>query len=261
MDIIIYVFAFIFGIIIGSFLNVVIYRLPNNISIVKPDSHCPHCKTFIKWYDNVPLLSYIFLNGKCRTCKTKISPRYFLVELFTGLLFLFNVIYYGLNFTSVISIILGCVFICIFLIDIDHYIIPDSMIVIIILLGLVSLITDLFIDVSDLSYLDRIIGFVSFGGVFLLIAIIGEKVLKKEAMGGGDIKLVAACGLVIGWKLMILGVFGGALIALFLEIPKIMLNKRGRYEEIPFGPYLVLGIYLSSLFGNILLEWYFGLFL
>lgn len=261
MEAIIVGYFFILGCIIGSFLNVVIYRLPNKLSIVTPGSHCPNCKHKIRWYENIPLLSYIFLKGKCSQCKCKISPRYFLIELITGLLFSLIIHYLGIDFASIIYIILGCVFICIFFIDIDYYLIPDTMILIIITLGLVSLVTDLFVDVSDLEVLDRIIGFISFGGFFLLIAIIGEKALKREALGGGDIKLVAACGLLIGWKLMILGVFGGALIAVLIEIPRIMLNKRAREAEIPFGPYLVLGIYLSTLFGNMFLDWYFGLFL
>lgn len=261
MELLIVIYFFILGCIIGSFLNVVIYRLPNKISIVTPRSHCPKCKHQLKWHENIPLFSYLFLKGKCSNCKTKISPRYFLIELVTGLLFALIVYFLGINFTSIIYIILGCVFICIFFIDIDYYIIPDTMILIIMALGLISLITDLFIDVSSLEVLDRIFGFVAFGGVFLLIAIIGEKALKREALGGGDIKLVAACGLLIGWKLMILGVFGGALIALLVEIPNILLKRREREAEIPFGPYLVLGIYLSTLFGNIFLEWYFGLFL
>ena len=126
------------------------------------------------------MFSYLFLKGKCSNCKTKISPRYFLIELVTGLLFALIVYFLGINFTSIIYIILGCVFICIFFIDIDYYIIPDTMILIIMALGLISLITDLFIDVSSLEVLDRIFGFVAFGGVFLLIAIIGEKALKEK---------------------------------------------------------------------------------
>jgi leader peptidase (prepilin peptidase)/N-methyltransferase len=249
----------IFGLVIGSFLNVVIYRLPNEISLIKPNSHCPNCKNEIRWYDNVPLLSYLILGGKCRYCKTKISPRYFFVELFCGLMFVAIYLLTGLNPITFINIGFFCCLLSIFFIDLEHQIIADSLNITILILGIISVIIDLFNEFTSITILERFIGMFACGGAFFLISIIGKKVLKRDAMGDGDTKFVAACGFLVGWKLCLLGIFFGANIACLIELPLIYMKKKERETEIPFGPYLGLGIFIATLFGSQLLNWYFNL--
>jgi leader peptidase (prepilin peptidase)/N-methyltransferase len=260
METLIIVYFGVFGLIVGSFLNVVIYRLPIGLSLVKPDSHCPVCKNFIKWYDNIPLLSYIILKGKCRNCGCKISPSYFLVELFCSVVFVYIYLTYGLFPMTAINIFFFSCLITIFFIDLEHKIIPDSFIIIILFLGIMALFIDSFYEISTLTWYDRLIGFGVSGGSFLLISVLGKRILKRDALGDGDTKLVAVCGFLIGWQLILFGIFLGALIACLVELPQIILKKKGRENEIPFGPYLSMGIFIAMLFGSQLLTWYFSLF-
>jgi len=245
---ILYPLSFIFGSIIGSFLNVCIYRLPRDESIVFPPSHCPSCNGKIAPGDNVPLLSYLILRGKCRHCREKISPIYPLVEFLTASLFLLFTYHLGLGAELIPCLIFGSAMIVIFFIDLAHQIIPDIITLPGILLGLA------FTPLLPHTFLEGIIGIFGGGALFYLIA-----VLSRGGMGGGDIKMVAMMGAFLGWKLLVVAIFlallSGSSVGIFLLATRI----KGRKDPIPFGPFLVLGSILAVLWGRELVEWYLKL--
>lgn len=238
---------FIFGIIIGSFLNVCIYRIPREESIVITGSHCPHCGHFLKPYDNIPLISYLFLGGKCRHCKKPISLRYPLVELITGLLFVANYLQLGLAFHLLLNLILTCTLIIITFIDIDTLIINDRFHVIISALAIMKLATS-----PDLLQ-SSLIGAFIISIPFLLIAGL------TGGLGGGDVKLMAVAGLYLGWQNVLVSFFIASIIGGLYAIYLILFKKQGRKAEMPFGPFLCLGILIASLYATELINWYMGL--
>jgi len=190
------------GLIVGSFSNVCIYRIPRNESIVFPASHCPKCRKTIRPIDNIPLLSYILLKGRCRNCKSKISIRYPIVELLTGLIYLIVYLIYGLSIQTLVYIILSSALIIIAFIDLNQQIIPD----VISLPGIViGFIISFF--VPYISFVDSILGIAVGGGIILIIGLVGSVIYKKEAMGGGDVKLSAMIGAFLGWRYIIISLF------------------------------------------------------
>ncbi len=202
--------VFIFGSIVGSFLNVCIWRMPKRKSIIKPFSHCPICGKNILWYDNIPFLSYVFLKGRCRFCKNKISFRYFLVEFITALLFLVTFNFYGFAPLFFIYILLFSSFIVVIFIDSEYQIIPDEITYGGIIIGFI--LSVLYPPLQGQSSMklaawDSFIGILVGGGSIYLIGVIGEFIFKKEAMGGGDVKFLAMVGAFIGWKLTLLTFF------------------------------------------------------
>lgn len=244
----------------GSFLNVVIYRVPNKLSVAKPASHCPTCKEKIKWYDNIPILSYILLGGKCRNCKTHIPFRYTAVEILNTLLWLLcgYMFYEKSVIYSVIVMLAISAFLCVFFIDLENMIIPDRFQIIILVLGIAAI----FFDYSAYSgrehWLSNIIGGVAAFGVFYLIGLIGGKIAKREALGGGDIKLAGVMGLFLGWqKLLLAMIIASVSACVVILITNIKSKEKGK--EYPFAPFLSAGFILTVLFGNGLLDWYFSL--
>lgn len=253
IDVIYIIFSFIFGAVIGSFLNVLIYRLPNNMSIITPPSHCTTCNARVKWYDNIPILSYLILRGKCRSCKTHFSARYCLVELFTACLYVLTYIKFRQSLITIIMMITLSMLIVIFFIDLEHFIIPDSMLIVILIMGVLSC----FIKSEnfDISHFDKLLGIVLSIIIWLVIALF-EKITKKELMGFGDIKLFFVMGLLLGIKLLFLGIFVSAVIALIVEV----IFNRNKRKVIPFGPYLSVGFSLMIFFGTNILSFYASLF-
>jgi leader peptidase (prepilin peptidase)/N-methyltransferase len=248
MDTIILIYVFLAGASIGSFANVCIARIPRQLSIVKPPSHCPKCKTPLKVLDNIPLLSFILLKGRCRTCQKNISLRYPMVELLTGLLY-FS-LYIKFEFpVFLIFALLATALVIIAFIDIDYQIIPNIITFPGIPLGLIS--TYFFLPHSILN---AIIGLLGGGGLLLLMAII-----YPGGMGGGDIKMVAMLGAFLGWQKVFLTIFIGSLIGSIIGIALMLIKKWGRKTKIPFGPYLALGALLSIFFGDALIEYYLKL--
>jgi leader peptidase (prepilin peptidase)/N-methyltransferase len=248
-------FIFVLGLAVGSFLNVCIYRLPREQSIVKPRSHCPQCKKIINWYDNIPLLSYILLKGKCRSCQARISFQYFVVELLTGLIFILFYNTFGLTPQSLIYIIFSCGLIVATFVDFNFRIIPDEINIGGIILGLViSFIypqlhsTNIHIFGLYRSFLGIIIG----GSVLWLTGIIGDFIFKKETMGGGDVKLLAMIGSFLGWKIALLTFF---ISPVFGAVVGIIIKIRTKNSLIAYGPYLALGSLVSLFFGNDILRW------
>jgi len=244
---------FILGLIIGSFSNVCIYRIPKNESIVFPASHCPNCHTPIKAIDNIPILSYLILKGKCRKCGEKISIRYPIVEFLTGAIYLLVFLIYGRSYQTLIYALLSSSLIIISFIDLDDQIIPDEISLPGIVIGLA-----LSFIVPYISYLNSLLGIIIGGGIIFLIALAGLAIFKKEAMGGGDVKLSAMIGAFIGWKYIMISLFIGFFIGAIAGILLILLKIRNRDDLVPFGPFIVLGSFITLLWGENILSWYLG---
>lgn len=256
--------SFFFGSMVGSFLNVCIYRLPRNESIVFPPSHCPGCQKALSWHDNIPFLSYILLKGKCRHCHKGISFRYFIVEFLTATLFLSLFLKFGLSWHMLIYLVFISGLIVATFTDFDHLIIPDEISLPGIILGLIlsTVYPPLQRAIHPWSnictspgegFLASLIGALS-GGLFLYaIGVLGGKVFKKEAMGGGDVKLLAMIGAFLGWQLVALTIFLSALSGSIVGLA-VKLKKGESY--IPYGPYLALGAVISLFWGEKLINWY-----
>lgn len=247
------ILLFILGLIVGSFSNVCIYRIPRNESIIYPASHCPKCSTTISVKDNIPLLSYILLKGRCRNCGSRISIKYPVVELLTGLVYIIIYQIYGLSVQSLIYIILSSALIIIAFIDLNEQIMPE----VITLPGMVvGFILSFF--VPYLSFIDSALGVVIGGGIILVIRLAGSLIFKKESMGIGDIELSAMIGAFLGWRYitisLFLGFFLGALTGIFLILSKI----KSREDAVPFGPFIILGSFITFLWGEQILSWYVG---
>ena len=247
------IIIFIFGLVVGSFSNVCIYRIPKNESIVFPASHCTSCQTPIKAMDNIPVLSYFLLKGKCRNCGENISIRYPIVEFLTGAVYILIFLIYGRSLQTLVYIILSSALIIISFIDLDEQIIPDEISLSGIVLGfLISFF------VPYISYFNSLLGILTGGGIIFLIALAGLAIFKKEAMGGGDVKLAAMIGAFIGWRYIILSLFIGFFIGAVTGILLILSKVKNKDDIIPFGPFIVLGSILTILWGKNLLSWYLG---
>jgi len=244
---------FILGLIVGSFSNVCIYRIPRNESIIYPASHCPKCRTIIKAIDNIPIISYILLKGRCRNCKSKISIQYPIVELLTGLIYLIIYLTYGLSIQTLIYIILSSALIIIAFIDLNEQIVPDVISLPGVVIGFI-----LSFFVPYIPFINSGLGVVVGGGIILIIGLGGSVIFKKEAMGGGDVKLAAMIGAFLGWRYIVislfLGFFLGALAGIFLIMAKI----KSREDMVPFGPFIVLGSFITLLWGEKIITWYIG---
>ena len=242
--------CFLFGLVIGSFLNVVIGRLPEGRSVVRPRSACPGCGASIRWYDNVPVLSWLWLRARCRSCRAAISWRYPVVELLTAGLFALAAYRFGPTTELVPALLLLATLIVITGIDLDHQLIPD-----VITLPGVAAGAALSIAIHPDHWLDIVLGIAVGGGLFFVIIL-----ASGGGMGGGDMKLGAMLGAFLGWKLVLLAillaVFAGGAVAITL----LMSGSKGRKDPVPFGPFLALGAVLSLLWGNGLLAWYLGRF-
>lgn len=243
---------FALGLIVGSFLNVCISRIPIGESIILPSSHCPKCRISLKFYDNIPVLSYILLGGRCRNCGEKISWQYPLVEFLTCILFLAIGWRFGPSWPLIPYLVFVSSLIIITFIDLEHLIIPD--IISLPGIGIGFLIS--FLPFMSVRYLDSIIGIFAWGGCFWVIAILGKWIWKREAMGGGDIKLIAMIAAFLGWQGGLVTVFWASLIGSIWGGFLILIKKKGRRDLIPFGPFLCLGALISLLYGSEMIQWY-----
>ncbi len=241
---------FIAGSLLGSFLNVCIYRLPRSESIVFPASHCVHCNRPIPWYDNIPFLSYLILRGKCRYCARHISPRYFLVEGMTGAVTVLLFVTYGFQVAFAAFLLFSCLLIVASFIDFEHQLIPDVISLPGIALGMILSIA--FPQIHHLAgsmpaLREAFAGALVGGGSIFLLGVIGSMLFKKEAMGGGDVKLMAMIGTFLGWKMTLLVFF---IAPLFGSVVGIIAKVRHGEEIIPYGPYLSLAAFLMLLWGD-----------
>ena len=242
-----YVF-FVFGLVIGSFLNVCIYRIPRGESVIFPPSLCPGCNQRIAARDLIPLLSYIRLKGRCRFCGNKISPVYPFIELLTGLLFAAVYLRFGHTVLLYKVLFLIPVLIIVTFIDLRHYIIPDK-VTVFALTGVVVL----NVFTRDLTLVSSLLGLTSAAAFLLLIAIV-----SKGGMGGGDIKFAAVIGLFLGWPNGLFAVFLGCMLAGLVGMVLLLTRVKGRKDAIPFGPFLCAGVLVAIWRGNEILTWYFN---
>lgn len=245
------VLVFVVGAMVGSFLNVCIYRLPQGLSIAAPRSFCPGCQTPIKAYDNIPIISFLLLGGKCRKCGIRISWRYPLVEALTGGLALAFFLKIGLTVSFFALFCFAAALVVITFIDLDHRLIPDVVslpgIVIGFLLALLGV---------QLNIWTSLIGILVGGGSLYLVAIVYEAVTKREGMGGGDVKLLAMIGAWLGWKAVLFTLFFSSLTGSLIGGAIMMVRKEDSKLAVPFGPFLALSALAYVFFGEKLIRWY-----
>jgi leader peptidase (prepilin peptidase)/N-methyltransferase len=254
-DYAVHLLIFVFGLTIGSFLNVCIFRIPESKSIVRPGSTCPGCNKPIKYYDNIPVISYILLGGKCRKCNMPISFRYPLVELISGLAALAVFMRYGLSFEGLVYFTFISALIVITFIDIDHRIIPDVISLPGIPIGFLASFL-----LSSITWKGSLIGIIAGGGSLLAVAWIYSLITKNEGMGGGDIKLLAMIGAFIGLKGVIFTVFTASATGTAAGIAAMLKNREGDMKlAVPFGPFLSIGAILYIFFGSEIISWYLNL--
>lgn len=247
---VIYGFVLVAGICIGSFLNVLIYRIPAKLNFAKGRSFCPGCGHDLKAADLVPVVSFLFLRGKCRYCGDPISARYPMVELMGGVLALCSVLRFSFTWQALVVFVTACILLVIAFIDIDTMEIPNGLVAAILVLAVLSLVC-----FREIGWLSGLIGFFVISLPMLLMDLI-----IKDSFGGGDIKLCAACGLMLGWQQMLaaalIALITGGIFGAFLLISK----KKGRKEHFAFGPFLSLGILIALFAGNFLIESYLSIF-
>lgn len=251
-----YFLLFIIGACFGSFANVIIYRLPREESVVKPRSYCYSCKKSISWYDNIPILSWFVLRGKCRSCQAPFSFRYPVVEIITAILFALSYHYAGLSWSLLeyLLFVFGLV-VCTF-IDLDHMILPDEFTLSGIVIGLIGAALN-----PQREFLDALFGVLMGGGFLWGMAYIYYVLTKNEGMGGGDIKLLAWIGALLGWKAIPFVIMTSAIIGSVVGIWAARKQDAGLKTVIPFGPYLALGAVIYLFGGQNIAAWYLDLFL
>ena len=242
----IYILIFLYGLLIGSFLNVVIYRVPEKQNIVTTRSHCMSCGYELKWYDLVPLFSYLALGGKCRKCKERISVQYPLIEVLNGALYVVVFAKWGLSVDSLLYCLLFSALIAISVIDFRTYEIPLGINGCILLLGVLQVVFHFAL------WKDYLIGFLAVSLPLYLLF----QITKGRGIGGGDVKLMAVCGLVIGWQNIILAFFLGCIIGSIVHVLRMRFS--GAENVLAMGPYLSLGVMIAALYGQDMIAWYFG---
>jgi len=244
-------FVFSLGAIIGSFLNVCIVRLPKRESLIRPSSHCPHCNEPIRFYDNIPIISYIHLAGKCRHCNKRISLRYPIVEGLTGLMTVALFMRYGPSVQFLLLLLFSAALLIITFIDLDHQIIPDVVSIPGIPCGVAASLL-----IPTISWLDSLLGILVGGGLLLLIAVGYKWITGREGMGGGDIKLLAMMGAWLGWKAIPFILLASSLIGILIGGGSGLVLKKGLKTKIPFGPFLSISSIIYIFFGPELINWY-----
>ena len=250
VEVVLYIIVFVYGIMFGSFMNVCIYRIPKEESVVYIQSHCVNCNKKIPWYDLIPLLSYFILRGKCRSCKSKISIQYPLIELLNGLLYVLTFIVMGWSITTVLSCFVISALIVLSIIDFRTYTINIWINIFILVMGIIKLITEI-IETSDLSLIIYyLLGLVSVSGFLLIIYL----VTSGRGIGMGDVNLMAAAGIFLGVKLIVLAFLLGCILGSIIHMILIRFFKHDRV--LAFGPYLSFGIIISILYGESLIAWY-----
>ncbi len=241
------------GLVIGSFLNVCIHRIPLGLSVIRPKSACPACSQAIAWRDNIPLVSFFILGRKCRACRQPISVQYPLVEMMNTLGFVAIVMKFGLGLESLVYALFFSALLTITWIDFYHQIIPDVISLPGILIGLVCAAT-----ILPLEIIDSLIGVLVGGGILWGLAAISPFLFGKEGLGGGDIKLLAMMGAFLGWQGALLSLMIAAVLGSVVGVTLIVLKFMSRSQYIPFGPFLALGAIVALFFQTEILTWYLG---
>lgn len=244
--------AAVFGAAVGSFLNVLIHRLPSGQSIISPPSHCPACHHRIRFYDNIPLVSYLILRGRCRDCGNTISPRYPLVELLTAAMSVVLFLRFGIDVRYLFSFIFTASLIVVTFIDLDHQIIPD-----VITLPGIPVFFLAAVGVMGVPVIESLLGIVLGGGSLYLIAVVYELLTKREGMGGGDIKLLAMLGAFLGWKSLFYILFVSSFLGALVGVALMFLEKKDMKYAVPFGPFLSIAAVSYLFFGQTVMNFFF----
>lgn len=247
LTVLMYIFVFLFGIVVGSFLNVCVLRIPAHESIVTGPSHCTSCGKKLKWYELIPLFSFLALRGRCSGCNARISAQYPIIEAANGLLWLLVFYVMGFALNAVVACLLVSALTVLSLIDLRTREIPAGISVFILVLGVFATLLDL------QNWLTHLIGLFAVSLPLFLVLLI----TRGNGMGGGDIKLMAGCGLILGWKLVILGLFFGCFVGTVIHLSLMALKKADR--TLSFGPYLSIGVFIALLWGNSIINWYLNI--
>ena len=242
------------GLAVGSFLNVVIYRLPLQKSVVRPGSRCPGCGYELRWFDNIPVLSWLLLRGRCRTCGASISIRYPIVEILTMVMFLLHWWVFGWTVLMAVRLVFACALIALFAIDLEHHLLPDRITLPGIVVGLVSSL------IVPGGPLDAILGTILGGGVLWAIGEAYYRYSGQEGMGGGDVKMLAMVGAFLGWKLVLVTLVLSSIAGSVIGLLVIAIKRGGMKYALPYGTFLALGALAASLVGNRVVAWYLGLY-
>ncbi|HYU33108.1 MAG TPA: prepilin peptidase [Thermoanaerobaculia bacterium] len=254
LQLLIVLYAAVFGLIVGSYLNVVVYRLPLGLSTVYPRSRCPGCGSLIRARDNVPVLSFLLLRGRCRNCGTPISWRYPLVEVATGALFVACLLRFGLAPQVVVATVFACLMLVLGLIDYDHMILPDRITLPGIVVGLA---TQLWAPLAGL--VPAVLGTLIGAGILLSVWGLWLLVRREEGMGLGDVKMLALVGAFLGWQGVVVTLFFGALTGSIAGLALMRWGSLDMRSKLPFGVFLALGGLIALFFGDALVGWYSGL--
>ncbi len=247
-------FAGLLGLTVGSFLNVCIFRLPRGESLVWPASHCTTCNRPLSWFENVPVAAWLVLGGRCRTCRASISIVYPLVEAVTGVMFAWAWTHYGLEPLLFSRILFGCAMVVLFVIDIQHRILPDVITLPGIIVGF------LFSLVTEPGWSASLIGVVAGGGSLLLVSEIYLRMRKVEGLGMGDVKMLAMIGGFLGWKLMLLTLVAGSCLGSLVGVGMIAAGRGTMKYALPFGTFLAIGALFAAAWGDPIVSWYAGFY-
>lgn len=257
-----YILIFTIGLLIGSFLNVCIYRIPKEESVIFPRSYCRNCKGALHPRDLIPLFSFLLLKGRCRKCQEKISLRYFMVELFTGLIYIALFYRFGISTEFLIAIFLTSILTIVFFIDVDYSIIPNKLVIVASVGGIIVGIYNIFCNVEfygDRNIFNPLLGVLVGSGFLLLVALTGFIIYKSDdALGMGDVKIFIPIGLMLGWRLTIVVLFISIILAGVVSLALIMLKIKSRKETMPFGPFISAASIFTMFFGWDVIMWYCG---
>ena len=247
--IIFYILFFIFGSIIGSFLSVCIYRMPRKISIVKPRSRCNKCENKINWYDNIPIISFIILSGRCRNCKEKISIIYPIVEILSGFFACACLFKFGLSIYFLVFYYFSCILIVVSFIDLEHRIIPD-------ILSIPNIAIGIFLSIflTHITWKESLIGAVLGFGILFVISFAYYFITKREGLGGGDVKLLAVVGAFLGYKAILPVIFLSSILGSIIGLTVMLIKKEGLRYAIPFGPFIAVGTIVMIFFYNLIFK-------
>jgi leader peptidase (prepilin peptidase)/N-methyltransferase len=244
-------FAALFGAVIGSFLNVCIHRQPRGTSIVWPASACPNCGRALAWFENIPIFSYAFLRGRCRTCRAPISARYPIIEALTAAMFALAWWYYGPGPLLASRLVFGCALSVLFAIDLEHHLLPNVITVPGIVIGFLLSV------INPPGWKSSLIGIVAGGGVLFLIAESYYRLRHEEGLGMGDVKMLAMIGAFLGWPLMLLSLMIASLAGSIVGVALILTGRGTLKYALPFGTFLAIGAAASAAVGQPVLDWYF----
>jgi leader peptidase (prepilin peptidase)/N-methyltransferase len=252
----VYPFAAILGASLGSFTNVLIYRLPAELSLLRPASRCPSCERPIRAWENIPILSWVLLGGKCKGCGVKISLQYPLIEAAAMVITLLCVAQWGVSYPALAHTLLFIGLLALIIIDLRHWLLPFAITIPLTVVGLAGA---FFFDMMPImeSVIGAIVGF----GIFIAILFGGKWILKRDAMGGGDVVFGMMAGAFLGWKSTLLMLFVASFLGTFLALIMMMLGKEVAGKSVPFGPLLAVGMVVCLFFGDAMIGWYVGLFL